>query len=215
MTAKTVAIAQQKGGAGKTTIAIQLAVTWARDGYKVAMLDVDPQGSLTAWFGLRQPTDGGGQMTASECQGWKLATEIDRLKNSYDLLIVDTPPHAETDARVAVRAAALILVPVQPSPMDLWATKPTLELARREKSNALLVLNRVPSRGKLTDMIRAKIAEENLPIANSQLGNRSAFAASMMEGLGVVESQPKGLAAAEIRALAEEIGAIIQLGGTK
>ena len=64
-------------------------------------------------------------------------------------------------------------------------------------------------------MIRAKIAEENLPIANSQLGNRSAFAASMMEGLGVVESQPKGLAAAEIRALAEEIGAIIQLGGTK
>lgn len=213
MTAKTVAIAQQKGGAGKTTIAIQLAVTWATNGFKVALLDVDPQGSLTAWFGLRQT--GGGNLTAGECQGWKLATEIDRLKNSYDLLIVDTPPHAETDARVAVRAAALILVPVQPSPMDLWATKPTLELARREKSNALLVLNRVPSRGKLTDMIRAKISEENLPIANSQLGNRSAFAASMMEGLGVVESQPKGLAAAEIRALAAEIGDIIKLGNAE
>lgn len=212
MTAKTVAIAQQKGGAGKTTIAIQLAVAWAREGYRVAMLDVDPQGSLTAWFGLRRDAGIDGGLTSSEVQGWKLSTEIDRLKANFDLLIVDTPPHAETDARVAVRAAALILVPVQPSPMDLWATKPTLELARREKSTALLVLNRVPSRGRLTELIRARIEDEKLPIANSQLGNRSAFAASMLEGLGVVESQPKGLAANEIRALADEIGGIIKLG---
>ncbi|HIJ62881.1 MAG TPA: ParA family protein [Rhodospirillaceae bacterium] len=215
MTAKIVAIAQQKGGAGKTTIAIQLAVAWTREGYRVAMLDVDPQGSLTAWFALRRDAEVDGDLQASEVQGWKLSTEIDRLKGNFDILIVDTPPHAETDARVAVRAASLILVPVQPSPMDLWATQPTLELARREKSNALLVLNRVPSRGKLTDIIRAKISEEKLPIANAQLGNRSAFAASMMEGLGVVESQPKGLAAIEIRTLADEIAGLAKLTKTR
>jgi len=211
MTAKAVAIAQQKGGAGKTTIAVQLAVTWSRQGYRVAMLDVDPQGSLAAWFGVRKQAGLDSLLTATDVQGWKLTTEIDRLKADYDLLVIDTPPHAETDARVAVRAASLILVPVQPSPMDLWATKPTLELARREKSQALLVLNRMPSRGKLVDVIRAKIAEDNLPLAATALGNRSAFAASMMDGKGVVETQPKGTAAVEIRALADEIAGILKI----
>jgi len=211
MTAKTVAIAQQKGGAGKTTIAIQLGVAWARQGYRVAMLDVDPQGSMMAWFGLRQEAGVPSSLVAFDVQGWKLSTEIDRLKNDYDILLVDTPPHAETDARVAVRAASLILVPVQPSPMDLWATKPTLELARREKSQALLILNRLPSRGKLADLIRAKIDAEKMPVAQTVLGNRSAFAASMMEGKGVVETQPKGTAAEEIRGLATEIATLLAL----
>jgi len=215
MTAKAVAIAQQKGGAGKTTIAVQLAVTWARQGLKVAMLDVDPQGSLAAWYAVRREAKIDSSILATDVQGWKLSTEIDRLKNSYDILIVDTPPHAETDARVAVRAASLILVPIQASPMDLWATKPTLELARREKSQALLVLNRLPARGKLVDVIRAKIAEEQMPLAATTLGNRSAFAASMLDGKGVVETQPKGTAAQEISALAEEIAIILKLNTQK
>ncbi len=211
MTAKIVAVAQQKGGAGKTTLAVQLAVTWAAQGFKVAMLDVDPQGSLAAWFSLRG--DKGNTLSALDLPGWKLSSEIDRLKPNYDLLVIDTPPHAETDARVAVRAAGLIVVPVQPSPMDLWATKPTLEMARKEKTDALLVLNRLPSRGKLIDVVREKIAQENMPLAQSSIGNRSAFAASMMEGKGVVESQPKGTAAQEIRALAQEIASILALEG--
>ena len=211
MTAKTVAIAQQKGGAGKTTIAVQLGVAWTLQGYRVAMLDVDPQGSIVAWYSLRKEAGLESTLIAVDVQGWKLATEIDRLKNDFDILLIDTPPHAETDARVAVRAANLILVPVQPSPMDLWATKPTLELARREKSQALLVLNRLPSRGKLADLIRSRIDDEKMPVAQTTLGNRSAFAASMMDGKGVVETQPKGTAAAEISGLAAEIAAILAL----
>jgi chromosome partitioning protein len=137
--------------------------------------------------------------------GWKLSSEIDRLKGENDFIIVDTPPHAETDARVAVRAADLILVPVQPSPMDWWATRPTLEMAAKEKTRSLLVLNRLPPRGKLVDAIRARIEGEGLPLAAATLGNRSAFGMSMMEGKGVAETQPKSTAAAEIEALAKEI----------
>ena len=74
-------------------------------------------------------------------------------------------------------------------------------------------MNRLPSRGKLIDVIKEKIAEENMPLATTVLGNRSAFAASMMEGKGVVESQPKGSAAQEIRALAQEIAGILALEG--
>jgi chromosome partitioning protein len=213
MTAKVVTIAQQKGGAGKTTLAAQLAVAWTGRGYSVALLDVDPQGSLSAWFGVRREGGLEEKLTVAEVPGWKLSGEIDHLKTRCDIIVIDTPPHAETDARVAVRVASLVLVPVQPSPMDLWATKPTLALAQREKTPVTLVLNRLPSRGKLADRVRAKIAAEAFPLAETALGNRSAFAASMMDGKGVVETQPKGLAATEIRALADELGRLLGLAG--
>ncbi len=210
MAAKIVTIAQQKGGAGKTTIAVQLAIAWVSQGLKVVMLDVDPQHSLSAWANARAAAGIEGDPEVIEVSGWKLSSEIDRHKTSADIILVDTPPHAETDARVAVRASSLILVPVQPSPMDLWATGPTLELAKKEKGTALLVLNRVPARGKLADIVRAKIIEEKLPIAKTTLGNRSAFAASMMDGKGVAESEPRSLAAEEIRALAAEITKVLK-----
>ena len=210
MTAKILAVAQQKGGAGKTTIAVQLGVWWAKKGRKVTLLDVDPQGSMKAWHALRTESAIEGSPFAADLSGWKLSSEIDRLKAENDYIIVDTPPHAESDARVAVRAASLILVPVQPSPMDWWATKPTLDMAAKEKTKSLLILNRLPARGKLADAIRAKIEEAGLPLATATLGNRSAFAVSMMEGKGVAETQPKGTAAAEIEALAKEIETLLK-----
>jgi chromosome partitioning protein len=210
MAATILAVAQQKGGAGKTTIAVQLGVWWATQGKRVNLLDVDPQGSMRAWHGLRAEAGDFPQPSAWDVPGWKLSSEIDRLKRDSDVIIVDTPPHAETDARVAVRVAELILVPVQPSPMDWWATRPTIEMAIKEKTRSLLVLNRLPARGKLGEAIRARIAEADLPLAAASLGNRSAFATSMMEGKGVAETQPKGVAAAEIAALAAEIEAILR-----
>ncbi|CAA7621037.1 ATPase involved in chromosome partitioning [Candidatus Terasakiella magnetica] len=212
MTAKAVTIAQQKGGAGKTTLAAQLAVTYARNGLRVGLLDIDPQGSLAAWFEVRKALvdENGGGITFVQASGWRLSTELERLRRDVDLVLIDSPPHAETEVRIAVRAADLILVPIQPSPMDLWATGPTLDMARKEKSPALMVFNRTPAKGKLVDAVRKKISESEVPVAESVLGNRVAFAASIMEGKGVVESNPRHTASREIKALAMEIA--IKLG---
>ncbi len=207
MPARIVTIAQQKGGAGKTTMAAQLAVTYARAGKRVGLIDIDPQGSLATWYEVRKAlVDGDGAgIVFMQASGWRLSTELDRMKRDVDLILVDSPPHAETDVRIAVRAADLIMVPMQPSPMDLWATQPTLDMAKKEKSTALVVFNRTPPKGKLVDAVRRKIIEADMPVAATVLGNRVAFAASMMEGKGVAESNPRHTATKEIKALADEI----------
>ncbi|MBK8175612.1 MAG: ParA family protein [Rhodospirillales bacterium] len=211
MLAKVLTIAQQKGGAGKTTLTAQIAVAFAAAGRRVALIDVDPQASLSRWYKVRteRPSDGLPPLTLSEVPGWKLATEIDRLKHSSDLLLIDSPPHAETEAKVAVRCAALVLVPVQPSPMDLWATAPTVALAKAASVPILVVLNRVQARSKLVETARKRLAEDGLPVARTALGNRMPFAASMLEGRSVVEASPKSVAASEIRSLAEEIEGLL------
>jgi chromosome partitioning protein len=207
MPAKIVTIAQQKGGAGKTTMAAQLAVAYAKAGKRVGLIDIDPQGSLATWYEVRKAlvdADGAG-ISFIQASGWRLTTELDRMKRDQDIILVDSPPHAETDVRIAVRAADLIMVPMQPSPMDLWATQPTLDMAKKEKSTALVVFNRTPPKGKLVDAVRTKIIQAELPVAGAVLGNRVAFAASIMEGKGVVESNPRHTATKEIKALADEI----------
>lgn len=200
-----VAIAQQKGGAGKTTLAANLAVAWMKSGRRVAALDTDPQGSLSAWGDLRRETVGSNGIEVAAVTGWRVAAEVERRAREVDIVLIDGPPHAETDARVAVRAARIVVVPVQPSPMDVWATRPTLDLARQEKVAGLLVLNRVPPRASLTETMLEAIGKLGTPVAKTKIGNRVAFAAAMAEGRGIAETAPGTRAAAEISALAEEI----------
>jgi chromosome partitioning protein len=204
MAGKTVTVAQQKGGAGKTTLAVHLADAWARAGHSVALVDIDPQGSLSAWFELR-PVDAQPPLSLTRITGWRTENEVRRLVGLHDIVVVDSPPHAETEAKLAVRVADLVLVPVQPSPMDLWATRPTLDLAAREKRKVLLVLNRVPSRTKLGEAVQAKVRELGAPVAVSEIGNRTGFAAAMMEGRTVLSDARRGRAQEEIEALAAEV----------
>ena len=212
MAARIVTVAQQKGGAGKTTLAAHLAVAWAESGKTVAIVDIDPQASLSSWWemreelGLPQPSNGKGKggVSVHRVTGWRTANEVERLARDSDVVVIDSPPHAETEAKIAVRSANVVLIPLQPSPMDLWATKPTLDLAASEKTTALLVLNRVPPRTNLTEHMLAKIKEMGAKLAKSRIGNRVALAASMVEGKGVTEYQKRGTAAAEIKALAAE-----------
>jgi chromosome partitioning protein len=209
MAAKVLTVAQQKGGAGKTTLAAQLAVAFAQQGRRVALVDIDPQGSLAQWFRVRSDAShpGAAALHVSEVSGWRAAGEVSTLKNSHDLVIIDSPPHAETEAKVAVRAADLVVIPIQPSPMDVWATAPTVKLAESENVPAILVLNRVPPRGRIVETMRQRLTADRLTVAAATLGNRIAFAASMLEGRTVLEQAPRSTGAAEIRALADEIAA--------
>src|SRR6266436_4271544 len=207
MAGLVITIAQRKGGAGKTTLAAQLSVAWQRQGLRVALLDIDPQGSLAAWVDLRRGRLGADAVgfEFAALPGWRAAQWIEDQARLADLVVIDCPPHAETEAQIAVRAAALVLIPVQPSPLDLWATAATLKMAGDERRRALIVLNRVPPRSGLTDRIAADLAESGAPIASTRIGNRVALVRAMTLGLGVTESAGASPAAAEIAALADEV----------
>lgn len=207
MAGAVVSVAQQKGGAGKTTLAVQLGVAWHSAGHTVAMLDIDPQASLSAWFEVRRRRHGedGNGLLVRGLSGWRLGPELRRLRDEFDLILVDSPPHAESDARAAIREADLTLVPCQPNALDVWASAPTLELAQTSGAEALLVLNRVPPRGRAAEQMRAEIAARRWPVAAALLGNRQAFAASVGQGRGVAETAPGSAAGKEIAALAEEV----------
>jgi len=204
---KVFTVAQQKGGAGKTTLVAHLAVFWSGIGRTVAVVDIDPQASLTRWVEVRRQArqENGVGFTFSQIAGWRLAAEAERLQRGHDVVLIDSAPHAETEARIAVRAAALVIVPVQPSPMDLWATRPTLELALAERRPSLLVVNRMPSRARLAMDMADKLAGLGISVATTTLGNRIAFAESLADGAGVTEAEPGSSAANEIAALGIEI----------
>ena len=208
MSGKIVTIAQQKGGSGKTTVAAHLAVAWARRrGSTVAILDIDPQGSLGEWLEARErrlgeDATGLGFRTAS---GWGSRREANALARDYDYVIIDTPPKAEQDARVAMDVCDLIVVPVQPTPVDLWATRATLKVAAGEDTPAILVVNRMPSRARLTGEMIEALREFGAATAAARLGNRVSYAASIGRGSTVIEDAPRSLAAGEIDALAAEL----------
>lgn len=164
-------VAQQKGGAGKTMLAANLAAALAGS-RRVAVLDIDPQRSLTRWHAIRSArARAAAPLTCHDVSGWRIATELDRLRRDHDVVLVDSPPQIDTEAKLAVRGADLVLVPVQPSPPDLWAAEATLKLAASERRPACIVFNRT----------------------------------SNAVGLGVTESVPRSLAAAEMLALLQEL----------
>ena len=204
--AVVITVAQQKGGAGKTTLAANLAVAFAAH-RRVALLDIDPQHSLARWHALRMARKVA-PFGFSDVSGWRLANELDRLRGSHDVLIVDSPPHIDTDARLAVRSADLVLVPVQPSAPDLWAAAGTLKLAADERRPARIVLNRAAA-GKLRTDIEAEIARLGYPRMATVIGNRAGVPGAFAQGLGITETAPKSVAAAELRALLADIERII------
>jgi chromosome partitioning protein len=201
--AVVITVAQQKGGSGKTMIAANLAAALA--GRKpTALLDIDPQHSLTRWHQLRAARDPApATVTLSEVSGWRLSGELDRLRREHEFVLVDTPPVIDTDARRAIRAADLVVVPVQPSAPDLWAAEGTLKLAADEKRPACIVLNRVPATGKQRETMEHAMRKRGLVVMPVVLGNRAAFSQAFEQGLGVVEAGPRTLAASELRTLVD------------
>jgi chromosome partitioning protein len=199
-----ITVAQQKGGAGKTMVAANLAACWAST-HRVALLDIDPQRSLARWHKLRTAHGKGAPIAFSDVSGWRLAAELERLAREADIVVIDTPPHIDSDAARAIRAASLVLIPLQPSPPDLWAAEGTLKLAATERRRVALTLNRAPAKSRLRTAIETEIAGRGLTLLPTPLGNRTAYALAFATGMGVAEGARPGVAGAELAALAAAV----------
>ncbi|MEM9247095.1 MAG: ParA family partition ATPase [Pseudomonadota bacterium] len=205
-----ITVAQQKGGSGKTTLAVHLAVHFLRAGRSVAVLDTDPQGSLGRWFMARvERTGGAPQMEFSTASAWGVGYEVTKLAKTHDMVFIDTPPKADSDLRPALREADLVLVPVAASALDLWATESVLDLVERTRKPALMVLNRTRPGTRIFAETAAAVQELPAPVATSTLGNRVIFAEAMGDGWGVSERDLSSPAAREIAALASEVEAAL------
>ena len=181
---KTICIAAQKGGAGKTTLARNLAVTAAHDGLRVLCLDLDPQQSLRQWWQGRA-SDSPMMLTADpKPDGLKAA--LSTAKPHFDLVIIDTPPAAPTWLAATLKTADLALIPVRPSPDDLRAVGATIGALREAVVPFAFVMSQAP-RAKLTDEAVRVLAQHGR-VAPVNIGQRVIYAETGATGQGVTET---------------------------
>lgn len=202
---KTLAIVSQKGGVGKTTIAVHIAVAAARAGYSVAIIDLDPQATAAQWADWR----GAGEANADPnpvvvaAPHARLAPTLKEAeKMGVDLVILDSPPAADSAAVAAARQADYVLIPTRASAFDLHAIKTTAELVRVAQKPSAVLLNAVPARAhSLIDEVASVIHSLQLNIAPVCLVDRAALRHAVINGQTASEYEPLGKAAEEVREL--------------
>jgi chromosome partitioning protein len=207
MLSKVITISQQKGGTGKTTLAVHLAMAFIKyHNLKVAIIDTDPQGSLGKWFMIRTEKKVSNEnLTFKTASLWGAQYESKTLKNDHDIVIIDTPPKIESDARPSIEAADLVLIPMAASHVDFWATGAIVEIAKKANKKILAQINRSSQRSKLIDKTKDFIKSLDLQSTDTIIGNRQIYTSSMGEGKTAVEKQRKGNAVDEIKKLSGQI----------
>tara|TARA_B100000902_G_scaffold306802_1_gene295582 strand:- start:1443 stop:2084 length:642 start_codon:yes stop_codon:yes gene_type:complete len=207
MLSKVITISQQKGGTGKTTLAVHLAMAFIKyHNLKVAIIDTDPQGSLGKWFMIRSEKKVSNEnLTFKTASLWGAQYESKTLKNDHDIVIIDTPPKIESDARPSIEAADLVIIPMAASHVDFWATGAIVEIAKKANKKILAQINRSSQRSKLMDKTKDFIKSLDLKPTHTIIGNRQIYTSSMGEGKTAVEKQKKGNAVDEIKKLSDQI----------
>ena len=194
----TIAIISQKGGAGKTTLALNLAVACHLAGQNAAVIDLDPQASASTWARLRQDPE----PAVTSAHAPRLADVLEAARHAgARIAIIDTAPHAQATALAAARAADLVLIPCRPALFDIHAATASRDIAALAATPAAGILWATPPRGSFTEEANAVLTRRGIETAETTIGHRIAHVRAIARGLSVLELEPRGRAAAEIREL--------------
>ena len=207
----TIAVISQKGGAGKTTLAVHLAAAFARGGLDTALIDLDPQASAAKWGDRRESE----LPVVLSAHASRLANEMKRVEElGGEVLILDTAPHSDSAALEAARRANLVVVPCRPAILDIEAVASTLSLVGTTDTPVVVVMNGAAAQGNEAAEAEEAIRGMGAEVCPVRLTSRVAFARSLVTGHTAQEHEPDGKAAAEVAALHDFVCARLQVRKT-
>ena len=207
---KVISVLNQKGGAGKTTIATHLARAFGLEGDRVLLIDSDPQGSARDWAAV----DNDNPVSVVGIDRPTIERDLKSIA-AVDFAIIDGAPQIHEMAVSAVKSSHFVLIPVQPSPYDIWATSALVDLVKTRIEitdgalQAAFVLSRVIKNTKIGEEVAKVLADYGLPVLESRISQRVAFPSSAARGSTVLDDDPKSNAALEILALRDELQSLL------